>query len=151
MKPTRITLIKANGGFTLLEVLLAFVVFALSFTVVLEIMSGSMRNTVRAREYSEVALITQSVMDQLGVDIPLEPGTTHNGESGEYQWALYVDLYEDQAAAAGAASMVELSELTGIELLQIDLVVSWGQPPREKSNSFSTIRAMLANRLTKNL
>jgi len=32
---------RANNGFTLLEVLLAFVVFALSFTIVMEILTGS--------------------------------------------------------------------------------------------------------------
>jgi type II secretory pathway pseudopilin PulG len=48
-----------SGGFTLLELLLAFVVFAISFATVLEIMSGSMRNTVRAREYTEAALTAQ--------------------------------------------------------------------------------------------
>jgi len=148
MKSTRIvpvTRIKANGGFTLLEVLLAFVVFALSFTTVLEIMSGSMRNTVRAKEFSEVALLAQSGMDELGIDIPLEAGSTQAGESGDYQWEVNITLYEEQAGNPGA---VELAELTGIELLQVDLVVSWGQPPRDRFMSFSTVRAMLANRVT---
>ena len=52
-----------SGGFTLLELLLAFMVFALSFATVLEILSGSMRNTVRARHYSEAALTAQSLID----------------------------------------------------------------------------------------
>ena len=56
-----------SRGFTLLELLLAFVVFALSFATVLEILSGSMRNTVRARHYSEAALTAQSIMDQVGL------------------------------------------------------------------------------------
>jgi general secretion pathway protein I len=140
--------IKRSGGFTLLEVLLAFVLFALSFTAVLEIMSGTMRNTVRSREFSEVALISQSVMDQLGVDIPLEAGTTMIGESGDYVWEVNIDVFED---LDGNARTMELAELTGIELLQIDLVISWGEPPRERSNHFSTIRAMLANRMTRDL
>jgi len=132
-----------SGGFTLLEVLLAFVVFALSFATVLEILSGSMRNTVRAREYTEVALIVQSVMDQVGLEIPLEQGTTWSGESGEYEWEVIISSYGESSENAYS---IELSELTGIELLQVDLLVSWGEPPREKSNSFSTIRAMLMNR-----
>ena len=49
-----------NRGFTLLELLLAFLVFALSFATVLEILSGSLRNTVRARHYTEAALTAQS-------------------------------------------------------------------------------------------
>ena len=134
---------RGSKGFTLLEVLLAFVVFALSFTAVLEILTGSMRNTVRAREYTEAALIAQSVMDQLGLDIPVEQGANYSGESGDYQWEINIGMYED---VEENTQSVELGELTGIELLQIDLVISWGEPPRDKSNEFSTVRAMLINR-----
>ncbi len=135
--------IQGSNGFTLLEVLLAFVVFALSFTTVMEILSGSMRNTVRAREYTESALVAQSVMDQLGLDLALEQGANYSGESGDYRWELSIGPYED--VEENANSMV-LAELTGIELLQINLVISWGEPPRDKSNYFSTVRAMLVNR-----
>jgi len=134
---------RANSGFTLLEVLLAFLVFALSFATVLEIMSGSMRSTIRAREYTEAALIAQSVMDQLGLEIPVEQGVNAAGESGDHTWELDIRAYE---AGPENTHSVELGELTGIELLQIDLVVSTGEPPRDKSHYFSTVRAMLVNR-----
>ena len=134
---------RASNGFTLLEVLLAFVVLALSFTAVLEILSGSMRNTVRAREYTEAALIAQSVMDQLGLELTVEQGANYSGESGDYQWELNIGLYEE---VEENTQSVVLGELTGIELLQIDLVISWGEPPRDNSNEFSTVRAMLVNR-----
>ena len=132
-----------SGGFTLLELLLAFMVFALSFATVLEIMSGSMRNTVRAREYTEAALTAQSVMDQLGLDIPLEAGTGMTGESGDYRWEVAMFAYAD---AGGDPYSVELAELTNIELLQVELLVTWGEPPREQTSRFSTIKALSANR-----
>ena len=75
--------------------------------------------------------------------IPLEQGTNAAGESGDYSWEVFVDLYE---AAPENAHSIELGELTGIELLEIDLLVTWGEPPRNKTYSFSTIRAMLINR-----
>jgi general secretion pathway protein I len=128
------------SGFTLIEVLLAFVVFALSFSVVLEIISGSMRSTVRARQYTEVALITQSVMDRVGLDIPLEAGARANGESGDYRWELQISPY---AGAADHARSLELSDLTGIDLLEVELVISWGDHRKEQSNRFSTIKAVL--------
>jgi len=78
----------SNGGFTLLELLLAFVVFALSFAAVLEILSGSLRNTVRARHHTEAALTAQSVINQVGLEIPLEAGTIVSGESGDYNWEI---------------------------------------------------------------
>ena len=132
-----------SRGFTLLELLLAFVVFALGFTTVLEILSGSMRNTVRARHYTEAALTAQSLMDQVGLEMPLVEGFTANGESGEYEWELDIFNY---ANSGENMHSVELAELTSIELLQVDLLISWGKPPREQSWRFSTVRSVLANR-----
>jgi general secretion pathway protein I len=139
----RTELPRGQRGFTLLELLLAFVVFALSFATVLEILSGSMRNTVRARHQTEAALTAQSVMDQLGLDIPLEAGTSMEGESGDYLWTVNIFDYGDSGENFHS---VELGELTGIGLLQVDLTVRWGEPPRERTTEFSTIRAVMANR-----
>jgi general secretion pathway protein I len=132
-----------SGGFTLLELLLAFMVFALSFATVLEILSGSMRNTVRARQYTEAALTAQSVMDQVGLEIPLEAGTSMAGEAGDYRWEI--ELFEYVESEENPQS-VELAELTNIELLQVDLQVSWGQPPRDQTSRFSTVKALSADR-----
>ena len=125
------------SGFTLIEVLLAFVVFALCFTVVLEILSGSMRNTQRAREYTEIALIAQSVMDQVGLDIPLQAGAHDDGETGNY-----VGPFD---GSGGNEHSIDLSQLTGIDLLEVECVISWGTYPGEHSSRFSTVKAVLAN------
>jgi general secretion pathway protein I len=134
---------RRDRGFTLLELLLAFVVFALSFATVLEILSGSMRNTVRAREYTEAALTAQSVMDQVGLEIPLQAGFSAAGEAGDYSWEIELFDYADTGENPYS---VELAELTGIELLQVDLRISWGESRREQSSRFSTVKAVLANR-----
>ncbi len=135
---------RAGGrGFTLLELLLAFVVFALSFATVLEILSGSMRNTVRARHYSEAALTAQSVMDQVGVEIPLQAGNSAEGNYGDYEWRVEISEF---MATEELAQSVQLAELTGIVLLYVELSVSWGEPPREQIRRFSTVRSVLANR-----
>lgn len=132
-----------NGGFTLLELLLAFMVFALSFATILEILSGSMRNTVRARHYTEAALTAQSVMDQVGLGIPLEDGQRSEGQAGDYDWQLEIFEFEGES---GEFNSVELAELTGVRLLQVDLLITWGEPQRERSSYFSTVKAVLANR-----
>jgi len=131
-----------SGGFTLLELLLAFMVFALSFATVLEILSGSMRNTVRARHFTEAALTAQSIMDQVGITIPLEAGQQINGDSGEYRWELEVYEYGSNDEESNT---VELAELTGIALLQVDLYVHWGEASRQQTRRFSTIKALLAS------
>lgn len=134
-----------DRGFTLLELLLAFMVFALSFATVLEILSGSMRNTIRARHYSEAALTAQSLMDQVGLEFPLESGFGMTGEAGEYEWDIDIQPY----SSGENAHSTELAELTGITLLEVNLVVSWGQSPREQSRQFSTVKAVLTNQSDK--
>jgi len=122
--------------------MLAFVIFAMSFAVVLEIISGSIRNTMHAKEYTEVALITQSVMDQVGLDIPLESGTRSSGELGEYKWELEVNPFE---GSAEVSRFQEISEQTGIELLEVEFIITWGKYPRERSNRFTTVKAILSD------
>ncbi len=130
-----------SRGFTLLEVLLAFVVFALSFTVVLEILSGSMRSTMRAREFTEAALIAQSLMDQVGLGIPLEAGSRMAGEENGYTWS--VDIFEMPGLPSDPRSL-ELTELVGLDLLEVECVISWGTFPRERTTRFNTVRAVLS-------
>lgn len=137
---------RTSKGFTLLEVLLAFVIFSISFAVVLQIISGSIRNTMRSKQYTEVALIAQSVMDTVGLDIPLEVGTGANGESGDYKWDMEIYTYEPEYLAEGGSDPMLLAELAGIELLYIELFVRWGEGDDERSRRFSTVRAMMANR-----
>jgi hypothetical protein len=73
-------------------------------------------------------------------DIPLEAGFRLSGETGAYRWDLNIEPSGDGASANSA----ELAELTGIELLEVELSISWGTYPRERSNQFSTVKAVLA-------
>lgn len=134
-----------QGGFTLLEVLLAFVIFSLSFAVVLQIISGSIRNTMRSKQYTEIALIAQSVMDTVGLDVPLESGTEVSGESGEYDWSLQIYDYEPPVTESGVDTLF-IAELTNVELLQVDLSISWGEPPDDRSRRFTTVKSVLGGR-----
>jgi general secretion pathway protein I len=131
-----------QGGFTLLEVLLAFVIFALSFAVTLEILTGAIRNTSRAREHTEAALIAQSLMDQIGMDVPLRSGTSLQGDEGEYRWEI--DIHPFQGGTDNARSL-ELIDIVGVELLEVECTVSWGSAGRERSQYFSTVKAIREN------
>jgi general secretion pathway protein I len=137
---------QGQGGFTLLEVLLAFVIFSISFAVVLQIISGSIRNTMRSKQYTEVALIAQSVMDTVGLDIPLEAGSQASGELGDYTWNLEIYEFEQPEGPQADLETLLIAELTGIDLLQIELFISWGEPSDERYRRFSTVKAVTAGR-----
>ena len=132
-----------SRGFTLLEVMLAFVIFALSFATVLEIMAGSMRSVRRASDDTEVALLAQSVMDQVGTEIPVEEGSYSGTAMDRYNWQLGIYLYS--ASEADAETQV-LAEMSGIELYWIDLDIDWETGRRPRTAHFSTLRSVLAVR-----
>jgi general secretion pathway protein I len=167
---------QSSRGFTLLEVMLAFVIFALSFATVLEIMAGSMRSVRRASDDTEVALFAQSIMDLVGTEIPVEEGEYSGTGMDRYEWQLFLTLYDsggddregvnaedvnaedvnaegDNAEGDNAKGMStegvsteELAELSGIELYRVDLDVDWETGRRHRAFHFSTIRSVLADR-----
>ena len=134
---------QSSGGFTLLEVMLAFVIFALSFATVLEIMAGSMRSVRRASDDTEVALFAQSIMEMVGTEIPLEIGEFNGLEVDRYQWQLGIYPY---VSGDGDMYVTELAEMSGIELYQVDLDIDWDSGRRQRNAHFSTVRSVLANR-----
>jgi len=136
-----------SGGFTLLEVMLAFVIFALSFATVLEIMAGSMRSVARAKDDTEVALLAQTLMDQVGTEIPVEEGAYSGTSMDRYNWNMDITLYDasEEPDKAGM-STAELAELSGVALYRVDLDVDWESGRRDRSLHFMTIQSVLANR-----
>ena len=134
---------QTSRGFTLLEVMLAFVIFALSFATVLEVMAGSMRSVRRASDDTEVALLAQSIMDQVGTEFPIEEGDYSGMSMDRYNWRLGMYLYS--ANGADAETQV-LAEMSGIELYWIDLDIEWETGRKPRSSHFSTIRSVSAVR-----
>jgi len=132
---------RSSRGFTLLEVMLAFVVFALSFATVLEIMAGSMRSVRRASDDTQVALFAQSIIDLVGTEIPVEEGQFNGTGMDRYQWRLDIYLYE---ATDEDIRTQELAEMSGIELYRVDLDINWETGRRERDLHFSTIRSIMA-------
>jgi general secretion pathway protein I len=138
---------RRSAGFTLLEVMLAFVIFALSFATVLEIMAASMHGVGRAKDDTEVALLAQTLMDQVGIEIPVEEGEYSGTNMDRYRWKMGVSLYDaGTETESQGMSTQELADLSGIELYRVDLYVDWETGKRERSLHFSTIHSVLANR-----
>jgi len=144
---SRIRSHRRSSGFTLLEVMLAFVIFALSFATVLEIMAGSMRGVRRASDDTEVALLAQTLMDQVGTEIPVEEGQYNGTSMDRYNWNMDITLYDASGEPERQGmSTQELADLSGIELYRVDLDVDWDTGRRDRSLHFSTIHSVLANR-----
>lgn len=79
-----------QGGFSLLEVLVAFAVLAISLGVLMQIYSRATLTTVTTLQYSEAASLAESLLARVGSEIPLEPGA-HSGRSVDgFDWEVTI-------------------------------------------------------------
>ena len=127
------------------KVMLAFVVFALSFAAVLEILAGSMRSVTQASDETEVALLAQSLMDTVGTEIPVEEGQFNGTSMDRFNWSLNISSYGDVNGDDSPSHTLELAEFSGVELYYIDLNIDWQAGIRDKQVHFGTVRSVMVN------
>jgi len=124
-----------QGGFTLIEVMAAFMVFALLFGVVLQILSTSVGNTRLSGEYTQAALWAQSKLDVLGLEQMIEPGVRQGSFDDNYDWTM--EINETQVIDERG---LDAQEELPIALYHVRLVISWGEGRREAV--FETLRSV---------
>ncbi len=125
-------------GFTLIEVMAAFAVFALLFGLTLQILSTSMSNTRRAGDFTQAALWAQSVLDVAGLENMLEPGRTNGRFDDRFSWQMEVseELMFDEVG-------FDPADLP-IALYRVRLTVEWGENPTREA-VFETLRGVDIN------
>lgn len=142
--PNRRNPIRANtrtqAGFTLVEVMAAFAIFAVLFGVMLQILSTSISNTRRSGDFTQAALLAQSQLDMIGIEGLPEPGRYggdfRDGRDDRYRWEMDIDPYfvEDDRG-------VNYDELP-IDLYHVVLTIYWGEGRAERSATFETLRSV---------
>lgn len=110
-------------GFTLLEVLVAFALLALSLTLLLGTLSGAALQVGQADLRSRAVLHAQSLLAGAGVQAPLQEGRQQGQwENNRYQWSLQVRPYVEPRAGNAASDIA-----AGPRLVELELQVRWAQ------------------------
>jgi general secretion pathway protein I len=123
------------GGFTLIEVMAAFAVFALLFGVVLQVLSTSMTNTRRAGDYTQAALWAQSELDAVGLENMIEPGRTTGRFDDRFSWTL--EITEELIFDERGLDALDMP----IALYRVVMTVEWGDE-RPRQAVFQTLRSV---------
>ena len=130
--------LRREGGFTLIEVMAAFMVFALLFGVLLQILSTSVANTRLSGDYTRAALWAQSKLDALGLEEMLEPGTRSGRFDERFSWML--EVREELVADDRGLDALEIP----VNLYHVTLIVEWGED-RPRQAVFETLRSVDPN------
>lgn len=110
----------ACRGFSLLEVLVAFVILALSLGVLMRIFSGGLGNIGAAEQYSRAVAIAESKLAAIGVEAPLTEGEDAGRDANGYAWRTAVQRHE------GGSPPIE-GVLLPIELYRVEVTVTWDE------------------------
>ena len=85
---------RAERGFTLLEILVALVIFALLFGVLAQIFQTGLRQSTVAEAASAATLLARSQLARVGVEVPLAEGETLGESEDGLRWRTAIELAE---------------------------------------------------------
>ena len=126
----------AQRGFSLLEVLVAFVILALVATALFRLFGGALGNAGVAEDASRAILLAQSRLDAARGE--LRAGSASGTEDERFAWSTRVEPWEapDAAPASGG-----LQQLTPTQLYRISVEVRYpGAGGRERVLELATLK-----------
>jgi len=106
-------------GFSLLEILIAFSILALSLGILLKIFSAGVNTAVVAEDYTAAVQIAESLMAKTGVETPLQAGQDSGLENEKYHWLVEVSPFMFNP------ENVDATAITAV-LFKVKVIVSWG-------------------------
>lgn len=113
------TQVNRQKGFSLLEILIAFSILALSLGILLKIFSAGVNSAVIAEDYTAAVQIGQSLMAKTGIETPLQAGQESGLENEKYQWQVEVSPFEFNPEKVDTTSLTTA-------LFKVKVIVSWG-------------------------
>jgi len=116
MKPL---LINKQRGFSLLEILIAFSILALSLGILLKIFSAGVNTAIVAEDYTAAVQIAESLIAKTGVEAPLQGGQASGLENEKYHWLVEVSPFVFNP------EKVDTTAITAL-LFKVKVIVSWG-------------------------
>ena len=126
---------RTERGFTLVEVVVAFLLLAMVLATGFELFTTGMRRAIDLEERSQALAIAQSRLAGAGVEVPLKENTTAGlSDDGKYRWTLTI-------ARSSEGVPTEGSQLaTPYGLYRVEVVVSWrGVDERDHTLSLATL------------
>jgi general secretion pathway protein I len=84
-----------EAGFTLVEVIVALAMLSIGLSIVLGLISSSLRQTANAERMAQASSLAQSLMDQIGTEWPVVAAERDGQFPNGYRWHLQMLPYGD--------------------------------------------------------
>ena len=112
-----------DKGFSLLEILVAFSILAISLGILLKIFSSGVNTAIIAEEYTMATQIAESLMAKTGIEEPLVVGENSGTEVEKYHWRVTVE---------NSFNPADVEDENDVSLLAVRVIVQWGDNDRNR-------------------
>jgi general secretion pathway protein I len=120
------------AGFSLLEVLVAFAILAVSLAVIVQIYQTGLRGAALVEEYAQATQLAESRLAEVGPLVPFHPGSETGVYAERFHWVRNVTdvqgVDEERVAMAG------------VRPYRLEVVVAWPEADGPHSVALSTVR-----------
>ncbi|MES2859301.1 MAG: prepilin-type N-terminal cleavage/methylation domain-containing protein [Pseudomonadota bacterium] len=126
---------RVQGGYTLIEIVVAFAILALGLTLLLGTLSGATRQVRDAGDAGRAALHAQSLLVEHGE--VAQPGSVRGElDGGRYRWQLDVTEWKDPQLSADTLGV----NLNSARMFRLQLQVAWGEGGPRQRIELSSLR-----------
>ena len=128
-------MMRAQRGFTLVEIVVAFVLLSAVLVTGFEIFSQGLRRAGDLDDYARAIVIAQSKLAAAGTEEQFKEGR-QQGESEDrhFRWTVVIQRSEEGAGAPGQPAN------SAYQLFRVDVRVTWsGADAREHSVALATL------------
>ncbi len=122
-------LLKRQTGLSLLELLVAFSIMAMSFAMIYRISGGSVKTIVQVDEKQRAVSLVETLLDSR--DFVSEEGWNESGETGGMQWQVQSVRY---------LGGIEREYPLAVPLHELQITVSWKNGNQLREVSLKTLR-----------
>ena len=119
-----------EAGFTLVEVVAALAILALSLSVLFGLLSDGLRRTGQAEAMAEAGSLAQSLLARVGTGLPIRPGVTAGELQNGARWRLRMEPYGDAADRL----------MWPVDAYTVSAEIAWGDGTHEQSVVLTTLR-----------
>lgn len=116
---------KDQGGFTLLEVLIAFAILAMALAALFQAFSQGIHGSRVAEERAIAIMLARSKLAEIGKSIALEEGEVAAEFENGFEWRLIITAMDSSEVGLGNSTVVQIFDVgvsierNGIELVEL--------------------------------
>jgi len=121
-----------EAGFSLLEVLVAFTILAMSLAVAFRIFAGGLGNIATSEDYARAVTLAESRLAAVGVSEPLQSGVSYGRWDEEYEWRIAAAPYEPWGE--------DVAPTDDVQAFLVAVDVDWMREGRQHRVTLSSVR-----------